>query len=89
MDEIVVTVAVFLCIFTPIVGLTIRFALKPLVESIARLMEMRASAPGSLGPGGLAERRIALLETELSQVRQELQRVAEQKDFMEQLGAGH
>jgi hypothetical protein len=44
MDEgIIAVVAAFLILFVPVAGLTLRFALKPLVDSIARIMEARAA----------------------------------------------
>lgn len=89
MDEsIVAMLAIFLCFFVPIAGLTLRFALKPIVDSIVRLLEARASAAPASAAAELNERRMSLLEAELSAMRQELQRVTEQKDFMEKLGAG-
>jgi hypothetical protein len=86
-EDIIAILAIFLCVFTPIAGLTLRFALKPLVDSIARLLEARAGGNGG-SSSELYERRIALLEQELNLVRLEMQRVSEQKDFMERLTAG-
>lgn len=89
MDEDILAIsAIFLCVFTPIAGLTLRFALKPIVDSIARLLEARANSAPAAAASELNERRMALLETELSVMRQELLRVTEQKDFMDRLGAG-
>ncbi|HSK20298.1 MAG TPA: hypothetical protein VK912_14195 [Longimicrobiales bacterium] len=87
-EDIVAMLAIFLCFFVPIAGLTLRFALKPIVESIARLLEVRANAAPAAAASELTERRIALLEAELGSMRQELQRITEQKDFMERLSAG-
>ena len=87
-EDIIAMLAVFLCFFVPIAGLTLRFALKPIVDSIVRLLEARANAAPSSAAADLNERRLALLEAELGAVRQELQRVTEQKDFMERLSAG-
>ena len=87
-EEIFAILAIFLCFFVPIAGLTLRFALKPIVESIARLLEVRASAAPAAAASELTERRIALLEAELGAMRQDVQRITEQKDFMERLSAG-
>ncbi|MBR9990905.1 MAG: hypothetical protein KFH98_14180 [Gemmatimonadetes bacterium] len=87
-DGIIAVIAIFLCFFVPIAGLTMRFALKPIVESIARLLEVRASAAPAAAAMELNERRIALLEAELSALRLEMQRVTDQKDFMDRLGSG-
>ncbi|NIP82364.1 MAG: hypothetical protein GWM90_25330, partial [Gemmatimonadetes bacterium] len=40
-EDILIVVASFLILFVPVAGLTLRFALKPLVDSIARVMEAR------------------------------------------------
>jgi hypothetical protein len=87
-DDIVAMVAIFLCFFVPIAGLTVRFALKPIVDSIARLLEVRASTAPAAATAELNDRRIALLEAELGAMRMELQRVTEQKDFMDRLTGG-
>jgi hypothetical protein len=89
-EDIIAILAIFLCVFTPIAGLTLRFALKPLVDSIARILEVRSgsSANAAAASTELHERRMALLEQELGAVRSELQRVTEQKDFMDRLTAG-
>jgi hypothetical protein len=87
-EDIFAMLAIFLCVFTPIAGLTLRFALKPIVDSIARLLEARAnSAPASVA-ADLNERRLALIEAEISGMRLDVQRVAEQRDFMDRLGTG-
>jgi hypothetical protein len=87
-EDIIAMIAIFLCFFVPIAGLTLRFALKPIVDSIVRLLEARANAAPANAAADLSERRLALLEAEIGSVRQELQRVTEQKDFMDRLGAG-
>lgn len=85
-EDIIAMIAIFLCVFVPIAGLTLRFALKPIVDSIVRLLEARANAAPAAAATELSERRVALLEAELSAMRQDLQRLADQKDFMQQLG---
>jgi hypothetical protein len=73
-----------LCFLIPIAGLTARFALKPIVEVLARARE------GNQGKEALAlvERRLALLEQELQSVsglRDEVTRIAEDQEFRRQL----
>lgn len=85
-EDIVIILAAFLCVFTPIAGLTLRFALKPLVDSVARLLEVRAGASATAGE--LLEKRVALLEQELGGVRNELQHVTDQRDFLDRLHSG-
>lgn len=63
-EEIVAIVAAFLIVFVPVAGITLRFALKPLVDSIARIMEVRAGREQT----ELLERRVALLEQEIDRV---------------------
>lgn len=63
-EDIVAIIAVFLILFVPVAGVTLRFALKPLVDSIARIMEVRAGREQT----ELLERRVALLEQELDRV---------------------
>ncbi|MEX2283905.1 MAG: hypothetical protein WEE89_15575 [Gemmatimonadota bacterium] len=68
-------------IFTPVFGLTIRIALKPLVDSIARVFEARAYGRAT----ETIDRRLALMEQELERLRQENQRLYDQRDFYRQL----
>lgn len=85
-EDIIAILAIFLCVFTPIAGLTLRFALKPLVDSLARLLEVRGGATAAANE--LVEKRVALLEQELGMVRNELQQVSEQRDFLDRLQSG-
>jgi hypothetical protein len=68
-------------IFTPVFGLTVRIALKPLVDSIARVFEARAHGRAT----EQIDRRLALMEQELERLRQENQRLYDQRDFYRQL----
>jgi len=65
-----------LIVLIPVAGLTARFALKPLIESITEAMRVRQ---GSETQG--MERRLALLEQELTAMRGELQRAADGAAF--------
>jgi Zn-dependent protease with chaperone function len=78
MDEDILIVLVSgLVMLTFVGGIMARIALKPLVDSIARLMEARASREGA----EVLEKRVALLEQEIQHVRS----LAEGKDFDRQL----
>lgn len=66
-EDILAMLLTALLVFIPVAGLTLRFALKPMVDSIARLMEVRARSE----EGALLERRIALLEQEVRALRGE------------------
>ncbi|HEX6749344.1 MAG TPA: hypothetical protein VF092_18765 [Longimicrobium sp.] len=75
-----------LLVLIPIAGLTARFALKPLIESIAAAMRARQ------GPGGgeslaSVERRLASLEAEVSSLRTDLVRLGDGRDFDRKLAA--
>jgi hypothetical protein len=80
-EDIVAMLLTALVIFVPVAGITLRFALKPIVDSIARLMEARAHNSGA----ELMEKRLALFEQELQAVRAELSRVAERSEFYDRL----
>lgn len=76
-EEILSILLAAIILFVPVAGITIRFALKPVVESIARLMEARAGNAAS----EILERRVALLEQELNATRDELHLLAAKQDF--------
>ncbi len=82
MDEDIIAILVIGgIIFTPVFGLTLRIALKPFVDSIARVFEVRAHT----GAAEHLEHRVALMEQELERLRQENQRLYDQRDFYRQL----
>jgi len=82
MDEDILGILVFgAIIFTPVFGFTIRIALKPFVDSIARVIEARAHS----ATADSVDRRLALMEQELERLRQENQRLYDQRDFYRQL----
>lgn len=84
--EIIAVLAIFLCFFTPIAGLTLRLALKPLVDSVARLLEVRSGANAAAAE--MLERRVQLLEQETTVLQQELTRVSQRGEFYDRLRAG-
>lgn len=77
----IVLIFLGLSLFLPVAALSVRIALKPIVEAIARLMEIR----GQQQAGDLLERRVALLEQEIQIVRAENSRLMEERDFYNQL----
>ena len=83
-EDILLILMTGLIIFTPVAGLTLRFALKPLVDSLARLMEVRARKDDS----DLLDKRVALLEQELSVARIELKELRDREEFYQRLGPG-
>jgi len=66
-------------VLVPVLALSARFALKPVVDSIARLRQNGNDAT-------LQDRRIALLEAELQHLSSAVQQFAEVEDFRRQLG---
>ncbi|HEU4455525.1 MAG TPA: hypothetical protein VFR81_20850 [Longimicrobium sp.] len=73
-----------LIVLIPVAGLTARFALKPMVEALARWKEAQAEGSSSR----LLEQRVALLEAQLGQVEGSLHRVLEEQEFNRKLGSG-
>ena len=73
-------------ILVPIVGLTLRFAIKPSVEAIARAIgQSQGRIPVETGD---ARSRVRELEEELEAVRARLERVEAVQSFERQLTAG-
>ena len=70
-----------LIVFIPVAGLTARFALKPLIDSLIRIAEMRRSTEEVR----ILERRVTLLEQELNGMKGEVHQMAEQKEFLQKL----
>jgi TolA-binding protein len=73
-------------ILIPIAGLTARFALKPIVEAIARMKEIQAGS--SSRELNVLEQRVALLEQQHQALENEVERLSELKDFDRQLTSG-
>jgi len=67
-----------LIVLIPIAGLTARFALKPLIESVTAAMRVRAGSGGDVQ--GI-ERRMAQLEQEVTSLRAEVARAADGAAF--------
>ena len=80
-EDILAMLLTAIVIFVPVAGLTLRFALKPIVDSIARLLEVRAQGANS----ELLEKRVGLLEREVAVLRGELAQAREKTDFYEKL----
>lgn len=74
-----------LTVLIPIAGLTARFALKPIVEAIARMKEVQAGATGR--ELNVLEQRVSLLEQQYQSLDSTVERIAEIKDFDRQLKA--
>ncbi len=71
-------------VLVPIVGVTARFALKPIVEAFARMKEIQ----GEEQKVALMEQRLALLEEHLHSVDRNVAALQEDADFRRQLDSG-
>jgi hypothetical protein len=71
-------------VLVPVLGLTARFALKPVVEALARVFEVR----GENDALRMLERRIDLQEQELMMLQQTMRHLTEGQDFDRRLTAG-
>ena len=66
----------------PVVGFTVRFALKPLIESWSKLREGSAADERMI----LMERRVSMLEEQVQTLERDNLRLVEEADFRMQLG---
>ena len=76
-----------LVVLIPIAGLTARFAIKPITESMARLRQTNVDRQTL----ELVERRLSLLEQEvhgLGGMRDDMARLLEEVEFQRQLKSG-
>ena len=72
-----------LVVLIPIAGLTARFALKPVMEALARYREMQ----GEGQKVHMLEQRIALLEEQMHSQDRSLNRLLEETEFRRKLEA--
>jgi hypothetical protein len=70
-----------LMLLIPIAGLTARFALKPVVEAIARVRDTQNSRQAM----DLLERRLDLMEHQLQQLDSSVSRIGDEMEFLRQL----
>jgi hypothetical protein len=83
LTSVVAVVMGMLIILVPVAGLTLRFALKPIAEAMARIKE----AQGAGREVAVMQQRIDLLERQLSGVESEMARLREIQEFHSQLEA--
>jgi hypothetical protein len=72
-----------LAVLTPVVALSARFAMRPIVDAMIRLRE----AQGATRNSELQDRRIALLESEIQGLQHTVRSLADAEDFRRQLAA--
>jgi len=82
-DLVAVTLGI-LIVLIPVVGLTARFALKPIVDAFARVKEIQ----GQEQKVALMEQRIALLEEHLHSIDRNVGALQEASDFRRKLESG-
>lgn len=80
---IVAVVMGMLVILIPIAGLTLRFAIKPIAEAVAKVRAAEASNREI----GMLEQRVELLERQLSAMESDVHRLREVEEFHAQLKA--
>lgn len=84
LTAIVAIIMGMLVVLIPIAGLTARFALKPLVESLANLMASREVTDALQ----ITERRVALLEQQVESLENLTRRLEEERAFDRELASG-
>lgn len=84
LTEIVAIVMGLSVVLIPIAGLTARFALKPLVESLSKVNEVR----GVEETVAITERRVALLEQQLEAMESTVRHLEESRNFDRALESG-
>ena len=84
--DIVALVSVILgisVVLVPVIGLTARFALKPLVEAVSRVFESR-SVDETVR---ILERRVELQEQQIEALQASVEKLSEAQEFDRQLAA--
>jgi hypothetical protein len=71
-------------VLIPVIGLTARFALKPIVEALSKLFESR----GMNESYQIMERRMGLLEAQMEAMEGSMKRIEETARFDAQLRSG-
>ena len=84
LTAIIATIMGISIVLVPVIGLTARFALKPLAESLGHFFQSR-NVEESVR---ILERRMGLLEQHLETMEATLQRVAEATEFHRELRSG-
>jgi hypothetical protein len=86
-EAIIAGLAIFLglmVVLIPITGLTMRFALKPMMEALGKYREVQ----GDKQMQALLERRVSLMEEQLHSMDRSLRELVEESDFRRELESG-
>lgn len=84
LTDIIAVVMGISIVLIPVIGLTARFALKPVVEAISRVLETRGMDESLQ----ILERRISLLEAQIETLDSTVNRLDEAASFHSQLQSG-
>jgi len=71
-------------VLVPVIGLTARFALKPVVEALSKVFQSRDAAESYQ----IMERRMALMEAQIEAMENSMNRLTATAEFDAQLRAG-
>lgn len=82
--SLIATIMGISIVLIPVMGLTARFALKPVVEAFANLFEAR-SVEESVR---ILERRMSLMESQIESIDNSVNRLLEVSEFHAKLSAG-
>ena len=86
-EAIIAGLAIFLSmmiVLIPIIGLTARFALKPVMEALGKYREVQ----GDKQMQQLLERRVALMEEQMHSMDRSLRELVEESEFRRELESG-
>lgn len=78
-EEMMIVLVTFIVIGIPVMGLTARLAIKPLVESILRVREAFLEKPQP--PGTVSAADVERLEAEVYELRQQVRQLSEAAEF--------
>jgi hypothetical protein len=81
--SLIATILGISIVLIPVIGLTARFALKPVVEALARVFESR-SVDETVR---ILERRVELQEQQIEALQASLEKLSETQEFDRQLAA--
>jgi hypothetical protein len=80
---LVATILGISVVLVPVIGLTARFALKPVVEALGRVFESRSNDESMR----ILERRVELQEQQIEALQAVLKQVSDTQEFDRQLSA--
>lgn len=85
MEDVIVATGIVILIFVNAFALTARFALRPIVEAIIQLRQGLTSD----SHGSISADRIVAIEGELAEIRRDIRKLAEVREFDWELSGGN